>query len=81
MAQASASRMVDLPAPLGPMIPVSPARKVISVSACWRKLRIRRERRRMAQPSSAVRSTYATPISTSRSLSSLGSRSFQSLRR
>src|SRR3954469_19471670 len=43
MAQAIASSRVDLPAPLGPMIPVRPERKVMKVSACWRKFFIRSE--------------------------------------
>src|SRR3954471_16799982 len=43
MAQAIASSSVDLPAPLGPMIPVRPERKVMKVSACWRKFFIRSE--------------------------------------
>src|SRR3954463_6431315 len=48
MAQAIASRMVLFPAPLGPMMPVRPGRKWISLLACWRKLRRRREFRRIS---------------------------------
>src|SRR3982751_2006757 len=43
MAQAIASSSVDLPAPLGPMIPVRPGRKAMKVSSCWRKFFIRSE--------------------------------------
>src|SRR6476469_4546681 len=43
MAQAMASSSVDLPAPLGPMMPVRPGRKAMKVSACWRKFFIRSE--------------------------------------
>src|SRR3954468_21797513 len=43
MAQAIASSRVLLPAPLGPMMPVRPARKAMKVSACWRKFFMRSE--------------------------------------
>ncbi len=36
-AHAIASRIVDFPEPLGPMIPVSPVSNSSRVSTCWRK--------------------------------------------
>src|SRR5881275_261512 len=50
------SRIVDLPAPFGPMMPVRPESKTIRVSACCRKLHRRSEFRCTISPTpSAVR--------------------------